>query len=296
MLIANPIYDGAFKYLMKDKSIARHFLSVLLNREIALEDFKATEESFIGDASKTGFVSQRMDFHATIIEENGTKRKVLIELQKSHQETDLSRFRQYLSKAYYDADTIQKNHDYQEIIAIYILGFPLDIPVAVVRTSTKLIDASTQQELNAYTDDETFIRQLHHESIFIDVTKLSEKMQTRVDRLLAIFNQKYITSHRYSLDLPTETAAQTLIHKDDFRIIERLNSALQNKEIRQHLIAQAEFQLELNDMLDKGKLEGKLEGELQKSLEIAKSMKLEGDSIEKIARITKLTKQQIDEL
>jgi predicted transposase/invertase (TIGR01784 family) len=292
MLIANPIYDGAFKYLMKDKNIARHFLSILLNREIAIEDFKATEESFISDASKTGFVSQRMDFHATIIEENGNKRKVLIELQKSHKQTDLGRFRRYLSKAYYDADTIQRNHEYQEIIAIYILGFPLDIPVAVVRTSTKLIDASTQQELNANTDDEAFIRQLHHESIFIDVTKLSEKMQTRVDRLLSIFNQTYVTKNLYSLDLPTETAVESGIHKDDFKIIERLNSALPEKEVREHLIAQAEFQLEISNMLDKEILEAKLDSKL----EIARKMKARNTPIEYIIEDTGLTIEQIKNL
>jgi predicted transposase/invertase (TIGR01784 family) len=299
MLIANPLYDGAFKYLMKDKDIARHFLSILLNREIALEGFEATEESFIGDSSKTGFVSQRMDFHATIIDDNGSKRKVLIELQKSHKQTDLSRFRRYLSKAYYDTDTVQKNQAYQEIIAIYILGFPLDIPVAVVRTSTKLIDASTQKELDAFTDDETFIRQLHHESIFIDVTKLSDKMQTRVDRLLSIFNQSHIIKQNpYSLDLPNETVSN--ISVDDFKIIERLNAALQDRKMREHLIAQAEFQAEINHMLDKeeliGEIKGRLEGKLEEKLEIAQKMKKRNTPIEYIIEDTGLSEEQINQL
>jgi predicted transposase/invertase (TIGR01784 family) len=45
----------------------------------------------------------------------------------------------------------------------------------------------------------------------------------------------------------------------------------------------------------KGKLEGKLEGELNKALETARNMRGEGDSIEKILRITGLTKDQLRE-
>ena len=182
MLIANPLFDSAFKFLMQDLTVARHFISVILNRNIEVEGFEATEDALINANSETGFSSQRMDFHATITEKNGTKRKVLIELQKSHTLTDISRFRRYLAKSYYDTDNLPKNIQHEEIISIYILGFKLNIPVAVVKTSTQLIDAGTQELLNANTDDDVFMRKLHHESIFIDTTKLTRKMQNRVDR------------------------------------------------------------------------------------------------------------------
>ena len=101
MLIANPLFDSAFKFLMKDLTVARHFLSVILNREIQVEGFEATEDVLINSNSETGFSAQRMDFHATIVEASGNTRKVLIELQKSHTLTDISRFRRYLAKAYW---------------------------------------------------------------------------------------------------------------------------------------------------------------------------------------------------
>jgi hypothetical protein len=41
MIFANPIYDGAFKYLMHDLTVARRFLSILLNREIEVDSFKS---------------------------------------------------------------------------------------------------------------------------------------------------------------------------------------------------------------------------------------------------------------
>jgi hypothetical protein len=133
-----------------------------------------------------------MDFIAVIIEPNGNKRKVLIELQKGRRSTDIGRFRRYLAQNYEARAVLNAKEVNLEIISIYILGFPLNVPVAVVKTSTKLIDASTEQELDARTDDESFIRQLHHESIFVDTTKLSSKLNTKIDRLLALFNQEYV--------------------------------------------------------------------------------------------------------
>jgi hypothetical protein len=293
MLIANPIYDGAFKFLMKDKKVARHFLSVLLNREIDIEGFEPTEDAFVNHLSTTGFSAQRMDFTAIITDENGHKRKVLIELQKGREQKDIGRFRQYLAKAYYDADQKQTAETHQEIISIYILGFPLNIPVAVVRTSTKLIDASTQQELNADTDDESFIRQLHHESVFVDLTKLNEKMQNRVDRLLVIFNQSYMTENKYSLDLPIESIS---LEQDDFIVIERLNLALQDNKTKNHLIAQAEFSDEIDSILHKKLLKNTLDAELNKALKIAKAMKEEGLPYDLISKMTGISATEIEKL
>jgi predicted transposase/invertase (TIGR01784 family) len=47
---------------------------------------------------------------------------------------------------------------------------------------------------------------------------------------------------------------------------------------------------------EQGRQEGREEGASEKALKIAKEMKKEGDSIEKIARITGLPKEQIENL
>jgi hypothetical protein len=285
MLIANPLFDSAFKFLMQDLKVARYFIGVLLNREIEIEGFEATEDELINVSRETGFSTQRMDFHATIIEENGVRRKVLIELQKSHTLTDISRFRRYLAKAYYDGDTLSKNNAYDEIISIYILGFKLNTPVAVVKTSTQLIDASTQELIDANTDDDTFMRKLHHESIFIDTTKLTHKMQSLVDRLLAVFNQSYITENKYTLDIPLDILPRI---EEELILVNRLNYALLDKELRHKLSVQAEYQKVVDkeniDIVDKAKLD------------IARKLKKRNLPIEYIIEDTGLTKEQIDKL
>ncbi len=286
MLIANPLYDSAFKYLMQDLNVARHFISVILNRGIDVEGFAATEDVLVNENNISGFSTQRMDFYAIISEENGTKRKVLIDLQKSHTSTDISRFRRYLAKAYYDSDTLQKNDEHIEIISIYILGFKLNTPVAVVKTNTQLIDANTQELLDVNTDDDTFMRKLHHESVFIDTTQLTHKMQSRVDRLLSVFNQGYATQNKYELDIPVD---ETSIAQDEFLVINRLNYALLDKDVRHNLSVQAEYQKVLNKEQKESELQGKLEGKL----EIAKIMKQEGLDIQLISKLTSLNTEEI---
>jgi hypothetical protein len=271
------------------KRQARHFLSVILNRNIEVEGFESTEDALINANSETGFSSQRMDFHATILEENGKKRKVLIELQKSHTLTDISRFRRYLAKAYYDMDTLPKNIEHEEIISIYILGFKLNTPVAVVKTSTQLIDASTQELLNANTDDDVFMRKLNHESIFIDTTKLTHKMQNRVDRLLAVFNQNYITESKFTLDIPVDDLTTS---NTDLILVNRLNYALLDKELRHQLSVQAEYQM----VIDNEEKKITKNAEYNKIIEIVINMLEASIPLETIQIATKLSIEEIREI
>lgn len=324
MLIANPIYDSAFKYLMKDKRVARHFLSVLLNREIAVEDFMQTEDSYPNIFRDTGFTSQRLDFKATITDEDGTKRKVLIELQKSQRQADIGRFRKYLASNYYDSSLQQHSQEHDEIIAVYILGFSLNIPVAVVRTSKQLLDASTQMPLDMTTDDESFIRKLHHESVFVDITKLTTKMRTRVDRLLSIFNQQYVANpnfklkqnnsennsenftkiqSNYTLDIPEDLILDCLrSNLEDYHMLERLNIALLPEEVRSKMISELEFQAEIESMIQKSEnkkfTEGVQQGIEQGKIEIAKQMIKSGSglSIEQISQFTGLNIKDIENI
>ncbi|MFM2343887.1 MAG: hypothetical protein RLZZ210_495 [Pseudomonadota bacterium] len=295
MKIANPIYDGAFKFLMEDLTVARRFISILLNREIEVDSFKP-QEIPLSDVNKdSGFSAQRLDFIAIIVEPNGMRRKVLIELQKGRNKADAGRFRRYLASNYSKSDIVNGEALDLEIISIYILGFSLDnMPVAVVKTSTKLIDASTQQELNVTTDDETFIRQLHHESIFIDTTKLSDKMQTKVDKLLAIFNQKFKDDKKYTMTIPNDIACVL----DDDIFLKRLESALEDADTLFKLNEQIKYQEELNKQREKdiqqASQKAAKHAKYENTIEIAKSMKLEGDAIEKISRITGLTQEQIE--
>lgn len=63
MIIANPIYDVVFKYLLEDADIARDLLSTILGEEVVYLEFKPQETS---TESSEGIKILRLDFKAII--------------------------------------------------------------------------------------------------------------------------------------------------------------------------------------------------------------------------------------
>jgi predicted transposase/invertase (TIGR01784 family) len=134
-------------------------------------------------------------------------------------------------------------------------------------------------------------------------------MQSRVDRLLAVFNQHYITANKYELDLPIDDIKAA---DDDFLVINRLNYALLDKDVRHALSSQAEYQKvldrEYQESEAKGRLEGflkgqlegeqkgKLEGKLEGMRETAKNLKLLGIPVATIMQATGLSAADIETL
>lgn len=123
ILIANPIYDTVFKYLMEDLSIAKELIQEIIHEEILHLEPKPQEsmvtlgEKEVSTERITSFTVYRLDYLA-IIKTNDGEKKVLIELQKAKLSTDIMRFRKYLGEQY--------TRDPYPIITIYFLGYPLD--------------------------------------------------------------------------------------------------------------------------------------------------------------------------
>ncbi len=99
MLIANPIYDAVFKYLMDDLAVARVIISTIIGQDIQELDFKQRERS--AQVPSLGATIFRLDFSAVIKTADGTRKNVLIEIQKADSGEDIGRFRRYLAENYY---------------------------------------------------------------------------------------------------------------------------------------------------------------------------------------------------
>ena len=63
MIIANPIYDIVFKYLMEDERIAKTILSALLKKEVI--DVKVRRNEYT-NTTRESLSIFRIDFGATI--------------------------------------------------------------------------------------------------------------------------------------------------------------------------------------------------------------------------------------
>jgi predicted transposase/invertase (TIGR01784 family) len=291
MLIANPIYDAAFKFLMQDLNVASQVLSSLMCRDVVVENFNQTEMAIANNTAISGFNAQRLDFHATITELDGTKRRVLIELQKARRRTDMGRFKRYLASAY--SGELQDDEGTSlPIVTVYILGFSLEnVTCALVKTNNKLINSRTNNVLDITTDDNTFISQLTHESHFIQLPLLEEDLKKKLDAILSIFSYAHQAFKKYKLDVPSIDCTQ-----DNKNIIERLNLAVLEPEIARQLIEQQSYEKVCEQEANQDKAEGMAEGAKNRNLEIAKAMKEEGLPYDLISKMTGISAIEIEKI
>ncbi len=216
MRVANPIYDVVFKFLMGDMRIAKLILSKILDREIEELELKPTEFR-----KKIGFnlTVFRIDFSAVIRQPDGSRKLVLIEIQKAKLPTDIMRFRKYLGGHYQDPNNVYLTDDGAKekalpIICVYFLGHPLQHTTSpVVKVERSYIDAVTQEELAS---KEEFIESLTHDSYIIQIPRLREKRRNDLEVLLSIFDQsRQLSDSRHFLDLNEEE------YPEEFQIVIR---------------------------------------------------------------------------
>ena len=240
MIIANPIYDVVFKYLLEDVEIARELLSTILGEEIQSLELKPQETAT--EKSGGGISILRFDFKAIIKNKSGELHKVLIELQKAKKAFDVMRFRRYLGDNYRKEDDVINDKGESEkrplpIISIYFLGFPLDnIHAGVVKINREYRDVVTQEILEIKED---FVELLTHDSYLIQARKLPRKARTKLERILQVFSPIYQTTNdQHQLDFQGDTN-DPLIKK----MLDRLGRAIASEEIRDNM--------DLEDELDR---------------------------------------------
>lgn len=187
-IIANPVYDSVFKFLMEDKKVAKILLSALLKKEILELEMKSREYTSMFKNCISLF---RLDFSAKIRNADGTENLVLIELQKTWLMTETLRFRQYLGIQYLNQDnmlTEPKCAYGLPIITVYILGHMLgDLTEPVIYVRRRYLD----YDENVIEQYDPFIESLTHDSIIVQIPFLNGRMRNRLERLLNVFNQKY---------------------------------------------------------------------------------------------------------
>ena len=257
MLLANPIYDVVFKYLMEDMEIAKGLIAMILDTEIieiSVKPQETTTEIFLKNATPINIY--RLDFLAVIKEKNGNQKKVLIELQKTKRSTNIMRFRRYLGENYQREDEITENGQVKkqplEIITIYFLGFELeDVETSILKVKNCFVDVTTGNPLGKETQSK-FIRLLNHESYVIQIPFLKANDKSRVERILNVFSQKYKTDDEHILNYKDEEEdatppADPLLE----RILRRLIRAIADEKLRKRMDVEDEIETEMQDLESK---------------------------------------------
>jgi hypothetical protein len=246
MVIANPLYDVVFKYLLEDLQIARELLSAILEEEVydlAVKPQEAVIETY------TGVNIVRFDFTAILKTADGQERKVLIELQKAKQTLDVRRFRRYLGEHYRKDDEVRDgaagsyNSRPLPIVSIYILGFKLEnVPVGIMKVNREYRDVITREVLHI---KDPFVELLTHDSYVIQVSRLPRQARTKLERILQVFSPVYeIKWNRHQLDFQGDLE-DPLVKK----MVSRLSRAIADEDMRLKM----DIEDELDFILDREK-------------------------------------------
>lgn len=235
--IANPIFDIVFKYLMEDESIALTFLSALLKKDVISVEMRRNEYS---NQSRDNLSNFRIDFGARVRETDGTLRLILIELQKTWLETEVLRFRQYVSVQYSNTENMEAgegSHYAIPMVSVYLLGHTIkDLKEPVLYVSRKCFDYDGNEVTEGLPD--RFIDSLTHDSIVVQIPRITGRRQNRLERVLSVFDQSLAGDSRQILQIDDSECGN---YPELIRIIRRLQSAAANKEIRQNMTVEEEF-------------------------------------------------------
>lgn len=296
MIIANPIYDVVFKFLLEDERVTKILLSALLDREVTKIQKNRNEYT---DTQISGITVYRIDFSANVIEPDGSEHQVLIELQKTWVHTEVSRFRKYLSMQYGSNEHIYKGADGREyalpIISIYILGHKLgglDVPVLYI--NRKYL-ASGNVEIADYSPH-PFIESLSHDCIFVQLPCLDPTLQDRLSRLLVMFDQRLQSKGNPNfLELDEDG-----MNEDERLIFRRLEKAAVSKEVRKKMEIEDEVVAMINSLEESKKTieekDKKIEEMEMQKRNNARAMKADGMPIDIISKYTGYSTEEIEQL
>ena len=215
MVIANPIYDVVFKRMMENERVARFFIGTLLDETIENVEVKPQEFTYTDELA--GLAVFRLDFIATIKTASGESKKVLIEIQKAKNQIDLMRFRNYLGEQYNKEDKINDEKVILPITTIYILGFKLtEIDTACIKVQRNYKDLINNKIINTKSD---FVEKLTHDSFIVQVDRITDRYQTKLDKLLSVFEQtnfidsnKIIKQYKHNTDIEEVKIITDILH------------------------------------------------------------------------------------
>lgn len=237
--VANPIYDTVFKYLMEDERVTRILISALLQREVKSVEVRKHEYS---NANRDKISMFRIDFGAQVVQDDGSCKLVLIELQKTWLETETLRFRQYLGAQYSNADNMVDDGDGDShgipMVTVYLLGHRVgDIEEPVLYVRHKSFDYYGNEVTKGLPDP--FVESLVHDSIIVQIPLLRGRKSNRLEKILSVFDQTNKDENNAQvLNIEENTYAGD---SDMERIIHRLLVAAASSKVRHDMNVEEEY-------------------------------------------------------
>ena len=299
--VANPLYDAVFKYLMEDDRIAKTILTALLKKKVI--DVKIRRNEYANLTRREAISMFRIDFAATVLDEDNQPHLMLIELQKTWLPTETLRFRRYLALQYNNEENMLKEeHEKYAIpmVAIYLLGHcvgKIEEPVIYVNHHAYNYDGKKVEE----GIPDPFVESLQHDSIIVQIPLLHGRVNNRLEKVLCLFDQTNVADNKKVIKVDDK---QFEGDNDMEYIVRRLQSAAADPDMRYQMNAEDEFfkELEARDSLimeKDGQLKEK-DGQLKEKDEMLrkmiKGMQENGMSLDAIAGMLNKTVDEVKQI
>ena len=306
--VANPLYDAVFKHLMEDDRIAKTILAALLKKKVI--DVKIRRNEYANLTRRESISMFRIDFAATVLDEDNKPHLMLIELQKTWLPTETLRFRRYLALQYNNEENMLKEeHEKYAIpmVAIYLLGHcigKIEEPVIYVNHHAYTYDGKKVEE----GIPDPFVESLQHDSIIVQIPLLHGRVNNRLEKVLCLFDQTNVADNKKVIKVDDK---QFEGDNDMEYIVRRLQSAAADPDMRYQMNAEDEFfkELEARDSLimekdgqlkeKDGQLKEK-DGQLKEKDEMLrkmiKGMQENGISLDDIAKMLNKTVDEVKQI
>ncbi len=246
--VANPLYDAVFKYLMEDERIAKTILTALLKKKVT--DVKIRRNEYANVTRRESISMFRIDFAATVLDEEDKPHLMLIELQKTWLPSETLRFRRYLALQYNNEENMQKEADGKyaiPMVAIYLLGHCIgEVTEPVVYVNHRAYDYDGRELKDGMPDP--FVESLQHDSIIVQIPLLHGRVNNRLEQLLSVFDQANVADDKKVIKVDDKQFEGD----DDMEyVVRRLQSAAADPDMRYLMNAEDEFfrELESRDTL-----------------------------------------------
>ena len=228
--VANPIYDSVFKYIMEDERIAKTVLSALLKKEVVHVTVRPHEYA---NTTRNAISMFRIDFAATVVEDDGSEQVILIELQKTWLNTETLRFRQYLGVQYGNQCNIQvdsKEGYAYPMVAVYLLGHRVgNIDTPVLYVNHKTYDYEGAEVAEGMTDP--FVESLTHDSIIVQIPLLKGRVNNRLEKVLSVFDQSKTNSdNKQLLNIDEHSYEDDADIRSDMNVEDEYFSAIEDRD------------------------------------------------------------------
>lgn len=286
MLIANPIYDSVFKYLMEDTRVARRLLSILTGEEILEIETRSQEQTLRDELRMLTLL--RLDFVAVILTKTGERKNILIELQKGKQPIDILRFRRYLGQHYTKQDVVDGVKTELPLLVVYFLGFKLGVQYPVLKVNRVYRDAVSGRTIE---ERDAFIEKLSHDCFVVQIPLLPQRTQNKVEKVLSVFNQKWVKDEQnnWIMNFQGDT------DDEDLNLVtSRLHTAAQDEAVQQQIEAEEAFESALDNWMREqaAKLEQKDQLIGEKDQQLEQKDQVIGEKDQQIEELKRLLEQE----